>query len=109
MLLNGGELLKGNFHPHISSRHHNAVADVDDLLDIIDAEAIFDLGDQVDMLAAVLGKEAANGGHVLGHRNEGAGDKVHVVLNAEENVGLVLLAQILLFEVLAGKAHALAI
>ena len=45
---------------------------------------------------------------VLRHRNKGTGNEVHVVFNAEGDVRFILLGKILLLEVFAGEAHALA-
>ena len=57
--LNCGELFKGNFNSHVAAGDHDAVAGVYDLLDVIDARAVFYLCDYVYVVAAVLVQEAA--------------------------------------------------
>lgn len=59
--------------------------------------------------AAVFLQKALEVGHVLTAGDKGGGDVVHAVLNAEEQIALVLLAQVDLLEHLAGEAHALAV
>ena len=55
MLLDGRELLKGDLNAHIAAADHDAVAGLADLLDVVNARLIFDLGDQVDIIDPVLG------------------------------------------------------
>lgn len=85
------------------------VHSVEDLLDVVDAGLILDLGDDGDVLAAVGAQEGVEVGQVLLARHEGRGHEVHVVFDAEEQVALVLLAQKRLLEHLVREAHALAV
>ena len=108
-LLDGGQLLKGHLHPQVTPADHDALAGLTDLLDVVDAGLIFDLGDEADVVRLVLAEEVVDVLQVLPPGDEGAGDEVHVVLDAEEDVLLVLLAEIGLAEDLVGEAHALVV
>ena len=52
-------------------------------------------------------QKLAHAHQILPAGDERAGDKVYVVFRAKQDVGLVLLAQVILIEQAAGKAHAL--
>ena len=54
MLLHGGNLLVGDLHTEVSARNHDAVAFGADLVDVVNTRAIFNLGDDADITAAVL-------------------------------------------------------
>ena len=76
---------------------------------MIVAGLVFDLSDQIHALAADLGKIVVHVDQVLLAGNEGAGNKVHAVLDAERDIRLILIRQVLLLHDLAGEAHALAV
>ena len=69
-----------------------------DLIDVVDACAVFNLRDHVDLLAAVGRKEVLEVKHVLLAGDEGGRDEVHLIFNAEQQIGFVLLAEVGLLE-----------
>ena len=109
LLLNCGQMLKGYLDAHISSRHHDSVAALAYLLDIVDSRLIFYLRDKLDVLGPYLAHIALYVYQILLAGNEGAGDVVHGIFHAPLDVLLILLGKIGLLHYLAGKAHALSI
>ena len=109
LLLDARQLLIRHLDAHVAAGDHDAGALGEDLLDVVDAGLILDLGDDGDVLAAVGAQEGVEVGQVLLARHEGRGHEVHVVFDAEEQVALVLLAQKRLLEHLVREAHALAV
>ena len=109
LLLNGWQLLEGNLHAHVAATDHDAGAGLTDFVDVLDAGAVFDLGDQLDAVRARLVQDGLDVQQILLAGDEGAGDEVHAVLDAEENVAPVLIAQVGLGQQLAGEVHALAV
>ena len=109
IFLDGRKLRKRYFDAEVAAADHDALAFLADLFDVVDAGTVFDFGDDVDPAAAVFLQKALEVCHVLTAGDKGGGDVVHAVLNAEEQITLVLLAQIDLLEHLAGEAHALAV
>ena len=77
MFLDGGEFFKGDFHAHIAAADHDAVGNFQNFLDVVDARAVFDLGDEVDVFSAVFLEKIADIEHVLFLRNEGTGNEIH--------------------------------
>ncbi len=109
VLLYGGQLLVGDLHAHVPAADHDALAGLADVLDVVDAGLVLDLGDQADALAAVGVQELPDVYKVLPAGHEGAGHVVHAVLDAEQQIGLVKLRQVDLVQDLAGEGHALAV
>ena len=102
-------MLKGNFHAHIASRHHNTVARLADLCDIINARLIFDLRDKLNAARAYLVKIITHVNKILLCGNERASNIVNAVVNAKLNIALILLGKILLLHNLSGEAHTLSV
>ena len=108
-LLNGGQLHKGDFHTQVASGHHDALAGLANSLNIVHTGLVLDLGDDLDALAAVFVQEIAHIQHILLGGNKGRGHKVHIVLDAPQQVLLVRLGQEGAGHHLIGKGHALAV
>ena len=109
LFLDGGEVFKGDLHAHVAAADHDAGAGLADLVDVLDAGAVFDLGDQLDAVRARLVQDGLDVQQILLAGDEGAGDEVHAVFDAEEDVAPVLLTEIGLGEQLSGEVHALAV
>ena len=80
-----------------------------DLVNVVHAGLVLNLGDDVDIPAAVGLEELLQIDDVLLAGDEGGGDEVHAVFDAEQEIGAVLIAHIGLAHDLAGEAHALAV
>ena len=109
MLLDGGQLGKWHLHAEVAARHHDALAGGADLVDVVHAGLVLDLGDDVDVLAAVFPEEGLEIDQILPAGDEGGGDIVHAVADTEEQIRPVLLGHVGLPHDLAGEAHALAV
>ena len=109
VLLDGGQLRKRHLHAEVAAGDHDALAHRADLVDVVDARLVFDLGDHVDVPAAVCLEELLEVDDVLLAGDEGGGDEVHAVFDAEEEVRPVLIAHVSLAHDFAGEAHALAV
>lgn len=75
-LLDGGQLGKRDLDAEIAAGDHDALADLTDFVDVVDACAVFNLRDHVDLLAAVGRKEVLEVEHVLLAGDEGGRDEV---------------------------------
>ena len=92
LLLEHRHLFHIDFHAQIAARDHDAVGNLEDFVEVVHAHAVFDLGEDLHMAAAVVGAELAEGQHVAGAADEGRGDQVDALLNAEDDVAAILLA-----------------
>ncbi len=109
ILLDRGQLRKRNFNAQIAPADHNAGARLTDLLHVVNAGLILDLGDDLHVPAAMLVQKMPHIQHILLPRDKRRRDKINAVLNAEQKIILVLLAQIHLIEHLVRERHALAV
>lgn len=109
ILLDRRQLRKRNLHAQIAPADHNAGARLTDLFHVVNASLVLNLGDDFHVPAAMLVQKPPHVQHVLLPRDERRRDKINAVLNAEQQIILVLLAQIDLFEYLVRKRHALAV
>ena len=109
MLLDGRQLGKGNFHSQVAAGNHDAFAGIADVINVVHAGLVFDLGNDVDVSAAVFRQEAFQVQQILFARHKGCRDKIHLVPDSEEQVRLVLFAEVDLPHHFPGEAHALAV
>ena len=110
IFLDRRQTFKRNFNTHIAAGNHDAVAFFTDLIDIVIAGLILDLGNQFHGIIFSEGFEQVVDIHkILFDGNKRAGDKVNVIGNSEGNIRLVLFGQICLLHMLAGEAHRLAV
>ena len=93
LFLKTGQLFVSDLHTHVSACHHNAVGVAQNVVKIVDALDILDLGNDLDQVTAVVVKELAHGDDVISRAHKGRGDKIHIVLDAEDQVALVGFAQ----------------
>ena len=91
VLLNDRDVFSGNFDAEIAARNHDPVGDRNDLIDVVNAGFVFDLGNDLHV-SAVLLDQRANFFDVVGALNEGRGNEVHIVFDAEDDILLVLFA-----------------
>lgn len=108
-LLNVGQFLVGDLYAHVAAPDHDAVRNFEDGLQVVHARAVFDFCDEVDVVRAVLVEEFADVDDVLRFGDEGASHKVHALLDAEEQIALILIGEIDELELLFGEEHALAV
>src|SRR5690606_12665251 len=92
VLLDQRHVLRRDVHAQIAAGHHDAVALLDDLLQVLHALAVFDFGDD-RLVAAALADHFAHGPHVLGFAHEGRRDHVHAHAHAVADMFLVAFGQ----------------
>ena len=108
VLLDDRDLGKVDLHTHIAAGHHDAISHSQDLVHVVHALLVLQLGDDSDV-GLVLVQQTADLQHILGVAAEGSGDKVKVLLDAEENICPVLGAHIRHGQVDAGDVDPLLI
>ena len=108
-LLDDRHLLQRDLHAQVAAGHHDAVAHAQDLVDVLHALHVFDLGDDGHIGAAQGAEELAHVQNVLRTAGEGGGDEVHAVLDAEGDVLAVLGAEVRHAEVHVGDVDALSV
>ena len=81
VLLNGGNLFRRNFHAQIAARHHDAVGDLQNAVEVLDGLRLFELGDDPGF-AAERGNAVAHQAHIFGGADEGNGDGIDAVASA---------------------------
>ena len=84
-LLGDRHLVDGDFYAEVASGDHDAIHSGDDLVDIADGFVLFDFSDDADFGAACLA-DAAQNGHIAGGANEGGGDPIHFLGDAEAEI-----------------------
>ena len=109
MLLYCGKLGKRHLNAEVASAYHNSVTLGDDLVDVVDSRAVFDLCDDAYLLAAVFLEEIFDVDDVLRLGNKACGNIVNVVLDTEKDVCLVGLAEIDAVKRFVRKAHTLTV
>ena len=106
VLLDDGDLGKVDLHAHVAAGNHHAVGHGQDLIDVVHALLVLQLGDDAHV-GVVLIQQAANLHHVLGAAAEGRRHKVKALLDAKEQVLPVLGAHVGHGQMHAGDVHAL--
>ena len=48
-LLGQGDLLRWDLHPEVPAGHHHSVGDLEDLVEVLQASGVLDLGDDLDL------------------------------------------------------------
>ncbi len=90
LLLGDEDLLGGDLDPHVAPGHHDAVRLGNDLVNVVDALLVLNLGDDEDVLA-LLAEHAPDLFDTGRIPDEGGEDHVHALLHAKDQVVLVLL------------------
>ena len=91
----------------VAARDHDAVRLLQDLVEVVDALLVLDLGDDLDILA-VLAQHLADRLDVRASTDEGREDHVDAVFDAEAQVALVLFGERGKVDVGLGQVDALA-
>ena len=91
-LLNGGNLFRRNFYAQVAARHHDAVGDLENGVEMLDRLRLFQLGDDPGV-ETEGGHAVAHQAHVFGRAHKRDGDGVDAVLKRELQIPGVLLRQ----------------
>ena len=108
-LLNRGQLTERHLYAHVAAGHHDAVADVDDLVQMLDALRILNLGNNLNILCAVQGQQCPDLPHIVRRTHKGTRDIVDTLLNTKYNIVQIRLADIGRGNGHVGHVHALMI
>mmetsp|Transcript_510 Transcript_510/g.1397 ORF Transcript_510/g.1397 Transcript_510/m.1397 type:complete len:512 (+) Transcript_510:699-2234(+) len=79
-LLRKRHLLRRDLHAQVTTRHHDAVRERQDLVKVAQALGVLDLADDADVLAAVLIEDLANEAHIPRALHEAGRYVVHLML-----------------------------
>ena len=90
LLLDVRHLVSRHLHAQVATRHHHAVGRFDDVLEVLHRLGAFDLRDQAHALAAVLVEETPQLAHALGVAHERGRYEVDILIDAEDEVGPIL-------------------
>ena len=101
-----GSSVKSISTPQVAAGDHDGVGSGQDAVDVIDALAVLDLGDDADV-GVVLVQQVADVVDVLCGAHEGSSDEVEALLDTEDDVIPVALAQVGHGQVDAGDIDAL--
>ena len=93
VLLDHGDLGKVDLHAHVAPGDHDRVGGGQDLVDVIYALAVFDLGDDAHFGVARV-QQAADLLDVLGAAGEAGSHKIEPLLDAEQDVVFIALAHV---------------
>jgi len=105
-LLCDEDLAGGDLDTEVTTSHHDAVSFPQNLIEVVHTLLVFDLGNDLDVLA-LLPEDLANGSDVAAAADEGGEDHVDTVLNTKSQVGLVLLRQRRKINVRLGQVNTL--
>ena len=100
---------EGDFNTKVAAGNHNAVGNLAYIVDVVNARSVLNLCYYVDIFAAIFVKEGTESVNVALCGNEGRGNKIYIVFNTEEKVGLILLGEVVLHKHLSGEMHTLSI
>ena len=81
-----------DFHAEVAAGNHDAVGNLEDLVKIVDAHAVLNLGENLNVASAVVGAELADGQHVARAADEGRRNQVNALLDTEDDIAAILLA-----------------
>ena len=99
----------GHFHAEVAARDHAAVGLAHDVADVVERARRLDLGDDRDALAAVVGKEPLDLAHARPVTDKRCGDHIDSLLNAEQQIGAVLIGHCRKRKLRAGNVDRLAL
>ena len=106
MLLDGGDLGVVDLDAHIAAGDHDAVGHGQDLVDVVDALTVLDLGDDAHR-AVVFVQQVADLHDVLRVARKAGRDQVKALLDAKQDVVAVALAHVRHRKMHAGHVDAL--
>ncbi len=90
-LLRKDHFLGRDLHAHVAAGDHDAVSGGEDVLKVVEAFLVFDLADDLNIIAAVGVEELADVQHVAARSRKRGGDEVDMALDAKEQILFVLL------------------
>lgn len=91
-LLGDEDLGSGDLDPQITTGDHDAVGLVEDLVEVVDALLVLDLGNDLDLLA-LLAQDLTDMADIAAAADEGGEDHIDLVLHAKLQIADILLRQ----------------
>ena len=83
LLLQHRDFLHRDLDAKVAARHHNAVRNADDVVDVLHAVRVLNLRDDANVAAVVFFKLVADHHNILCRARERGGDKLKIFLHAE--------------------------
>ena len=102
-------LISRDLHAQIAAGDHDAVGRLYDLVDVLDGLVAFDFREEHDVAAAMLVQKRSHLAHARGIANEGRSDEVDALLDAEQQVGAILVGHDRQGQRCAGEVHGFAL
>ncbi|VFS75162.1 Uncharacterised protein [Kluyvera cryocrescens] len=82
-----------DFNAHIATSNHDAVRRFEDFVEVVQAFLVFDLGDDLDVFAAVGFQVLTDLNHVRTFTDKGRSNEVNALLATEDQILFVFLSQ----------------
>ena len=98
--------LEGNFHAHVTSGNHDSVSCLQDLLQVIKSLGTLDLGNYLHG-AVLLIQDLPDGQNVILCPDKRSSYKIKALLTAEDDIRLILLAEVRHSQLCTGHINAL--
>ena len=92
VLLQYGDLFGWDFHTEIATRHHHAIRNVEDVIEVVDSLRFFELGDD-PRIALVVTQTPAHITHIITTADEADSDGIHAMFDAKFEVDLVFFGE----------------
>ena len=90
--MHDGHILRGNLHAQITASYHNAIGNIDNLINILDTGLILNFRDNAHMITIFL-QHLANSDNIIGLLHKGSSYIIHIILSGKENILPILLGQ----------------
>ena len=104
--LNARNALHRHLDAKVAACHHDAIAGLDDLINVVDALLVFNLRDNLDV-GVMLVENLLHLLHIGRRAHETVGDEVDVFVDGQQNVAAVALGECGQVDMLAGHVDAL--
>ncbi|CAH3308914.1 hypothetical protein AH0328V1_2698, partial [Enterobacter cloacae] len=92
-LLREDHFFNRDFNAQVATRYHDTVRRFEDFVEVVQAFLVFDLGDDLDVLAAVRFQVLTDLNHVRTFTDKGGSNEVHALFAAEDQVLFVFFSQ----------------
>ena len=91
-LLDHRHVLQRDLYAHVAAGDHDAVGHPQDLVDVLHALQVLNLGNNLDALAALFLQNLADLQNVVRRPGKGSGDIIEAFLHGKHNIVIILLA-----------------
>ena len=104
-LLDNRYIFRRNFNTHVTSGDHDSICCFDDFINIVNTLLIFNLGNDLNLLAAILFQNLSYFTDIISSTCKGCCNKIKSFLNTEEKVIMVFLTDKWHFQISARNIY----